>query len=196
MPVRARKGVAGLLVHRQRGRDVEQHQALHRPGVVSRQTVRHAGAAVVRQHGKARVAQMPHHRQHFGTHDALAVEQMRGVADGFGGISVAAQVGQHQREVLRQRRGHLVPDRAGLRMAVQQQQRWAVAARQHVDVLTVGRGDAVRRKARKQVWVVHAPDGKSDASVYKWTENHFIQKSNARIDPPWTPFPTCAFLPC
>ena len=54
MPVGAREGLVGLLVHRERRRDVQQHQAPHRLGVVERQPVRHARAAIVRQHVEAR----------------------------------------------------------------------------------------------------------------------------------------------
>ena len=43
----AREGLVGLLVHGQGGRDVQQHQARHRVGVIGREAVRHAGAAVV-----------------------------------------------------------------------------------------------------------------------------------------------------
>ena len=66
-----------MLVHIQRGRDVQQHQARDGRRMIQPQPVRDARATVMRQHLVAFVPQRAHQRRHVLGHDALG---MRGVA--------------------------------------------------------------------------------------------------------------------
>ena len=96
--------------------------------MIGRQTMRHACAAVVRQHLEALEAVMPHRGQRVERHFPLAVVAMRVVGGWAARIAVAAQVHQHDREMRGQRGRHAMPDEVRLRMTMQQQERPAVAA--------------------------------------------------------------------
>ena len=128
MPIRPGKSVAGVVVHGQRGRDVEQQQAAHGGGRIHGQAVRHAGTPVVRQHIEALKTMGLHDRQRVQRHLALAVVGMVGIDGGPRRIAVTAQVHQHQTVRLRQHRRHAVPHHHALRVAVQQQQGWSLPA--------------------------------------------------------------------
>jgi hypothetical protein len=58
-------------------------------------------------------------------------------------IAVTAQVGGDHRKAFGERGRDLVPDRAGLRMAVQQQKRRSAAARHRVNPDAVDRGRCI-----------------------------------------------------
>ena len=158
VPVGARKGLAGLLVHGQRGRNVQQHQTLHAGGIVHGQPVRHARAPVMRQHAEMLMAQPCHQPQQVAGHGALAVVHMLGVAGRARGVAIAAQVGQHQGELLRQPGRDAVPDGAGLRVAVHQQQGRPLAAHPGVDLHPVIDRDALLAQARHPWICVHPGD--------------------------------------
>ena len=128
MPVGTGEGFGGALVHRQRWRDVEQHQPCQCLGLVQGQPVRHARAAVVGADGKARVAEVAHHRQRIGGHRPLAVQRVVGRGRQACAVATATQVHRHHRESLGQRAGHGVPHGVRLRVAMQQQQRRPRAA--------------------------------------------------------------------
>ncbi|MNT30631.1 hypothetical protein D3C72_1664370 [compost metagenome] len=121
VPVGCGKGHAGALVHRQRGRDVQQHGAADRVRMVHAQPVRDAGTAVVAAQRKALEAERGHQRHLVLRHGALAVVCVVGQPGGLVAVAIAAQVRGHYREMPRQLTGHLVPDHMRLRMAVQQQ---------------------------------------------------------------------------
>ena len=95
--------------------------------MIGRQAMRHARAAVVRQHLETIEAVVLHHRHRIGRHLALAVDTVLGIGRRPAGIAVAAQVHQDDRESLGQQRRNAVPDHMGLRMPMQQQQRGASA---------------------------------------------------------------------
>ena len=71
VPVSTRKGVRGLVVHGQRGRNIQQHQPLDRARVIRCKPMRHPRAPVVRQHLKMIKAVVLHHCQRVLRHLAL-----------------------------------------------------------------------------------------------------------------------------
>ena len=83
-------------------------------------------------------------------HGALGVGLVLGIARRRGAGAVAAQVGEHQRDVARKLGRDLVPAHVGLRVAVQQQQRRTGAAGAHEDLGAV-RLDAMLGEAGKEV---------------------------------------------
>ena len=97
--VGARESHVGLLVHRECRRDVEQRELRHGAGVIEREPVRDARAAVVAAHRIALVAERAHQRGEVGGHRTLAVVGVQRLAARLVGVAVAAQVGQHQPEV-------------------------------------------------------------------------------------------------
>ncbi|EDT37404.1 hypothetical protein BamMEX5DRAFT_6816 [Burkholderia ambifaria MEX-5] len=121
--IRGRERTVGLLVHRERRRDVEQHHPFDGRRMIEREPVRDARAAIVRAHVELLEAEMPHHGDLVGRHRAFRIRRMPRVARRPARRAVAAQVGRDHREVIRQRRGDAMPDHVGLRMAVQQQKR-------------------------------------------------------------------------
>ncbi|MDH6595116.1 hypothetical protein M2165_005005 [Variovorax sp. TBS-050B] len=114
VPVGAGERIGGVLVHRERGRDVEQQHAIDRIRMVRSQTVGHARAAVVRQHAEALEAVVPHRGQRIERHSPLAVGDVRRVGRGAARIAVAAQVDRDHGEALGERWRHAVPDRMRL----------------------------------------------------------------------------------
>ena len=118
MPVSPCKGLGGLGVHGQRGRDVEQDHLAHRLWVVHAQPVGHTGPSVMRQHMKLVKAQALHQNHLVLRHAALGISGMVRAALGFGRVAITPQVGRHHAEMLGQSGGHLVPNRQGLRVPV------------------------------------------------------------------------------
>ena len=108
-----------VLEHRLGGHHVERGEGADLRGMVERHAVAHAGAAVVADHVKAVEAQRCHHVDLVLRRGALAmvVEVVRGR---LAAVAVAAQVGRHHRVVRGERRRHLVPHQAVLRIAVEQ----------------------------------------------------------------------------
>ena len=127
--VRGRERAVGLLVHGERRRDVEHRDAFDRLGMVEREPVRDAPAAVVADEREARVAERAHDRDHVGRHRALRVGRVQGIGRGLRRVAVAAQVGADDGAPARERGRDLVPHRVRLRIAVQQQERRAAARR-------------------------------------------------------------------
>ena len=97
--------------------------AFEPPGMVERQPVGDAAAAVVAGEAEAHVAERFHHLDHRIRHGALGVGRVLGVGSRRIRPAVAGQVRDDQAEALRQRRRHAMPHHVGLRIAVQQQQR-------------------------------------------------------------------------
>lgn len=128
MPVGAREGHAGALVHGERGRDVEHREALDRLRVVHGEAVGDAPAAVVAREAETRVAQRGHRGHEVLRHLALRVRGVPFVRRRLARLPVAAQVRRDHGEAPCQPRRHLVPEGVGLRIAVQQQERRAGAA--------------------------------------------------------------------
>jgi len=130
--------------------DVEQGGAFDALGMIPQQPVRDAGAAVVPRHAKALEAERLHRLDLVLRQCALGVGGKIGPGRRLRTVAVAAQVGDHQREVLRQSRRHLAPHHMRLRIAVQQEQRRPAATRHQVDFGTGG-GDAALCKPGKEI---------------------------------------------
>ena len=113
------EGLVGAGVHRRRGGDVEQGEALDPLRMVQGQAVGDAPAPVVTDDGEPVVAERPHHRHRVRRHGALGVRGVALPARGLVRIAVAAQVHGHDHAALGQARGDVEPGRQGLRVAVQ-----------------------------------------------------------------------------
>ena len=90
--------------------------------------MRHARAAIVRQHVEAPEVEMAHQRDLVGGHRPLRVVGVVGGAFRLGGVAIAAQVGGDHGEMLGQLAGELVPDDMRLWVAVLQEQARPAAA--------------------------------------------------------------------
>ena len=90
--------------------------------------MRDAPAAIVAREPEAREAERAHHLHHVGRHRALRVAGVAASLVGLRRIAIAAQVGAHDGERLRERGRDPMPHRVRLRIAVQQQQRRTAAA--------------------------------------------------------------------
>ncbi len=110
---------------------IEDDEALHGIGVVQRETVRHAGAAVVPDHREPVVAELAHEFHAVLRHDPLGVREVVGGRGRFGGLAVAAQVRADHRVTRGEQRRDHVPRRVSTRMTVQQHHRRARAAVPH-----------------------------------------------------------------
>ena len=75
----------------------------------------------MREHSKRFVTQRAHQVDLILRHAALRIIAVIGQALWFAAIAVTAQIRRHDGEVFRQLGHDLVPDRVGLRMAVEQQ---------------------------------------------------------------------------
>ena len=127
-----------------------------RSRMVEREPVRDAAAAVVADHREALVAERAHQRDQVGGHRPLAVlrvvERGRRCRRGLGRVAVAAQVGDDEAEVGRQRARDAPPHRVRLRIAVQQQQRRlgriAAGASEQLDLADPDAGRSRIRRTR------------------------------------------------
>jgi hypothetical protein len=114
------------------GRDDVQHRQLeHALGVIERHAVGAAPAAIVPGHAEALEAELPHDREAVARHRPLGVGLVIGRRRRLRALPVAAQVDGDDGEVLREPRRHPVPRHVRLRVAVQEQERRAVAAVPH-----------------------------------------------------------------
>ena len=128
-----RPGGVGAAPHLAGRDDVDGDERGDRLGMVERQAVGDAPAAVVAGNHEARMPQRAHDGQAVLGHGALGIDGVLGVSGRRGAGAVAAQIGNDQSAVAGELRGDLVPDDVGLRIAVQQQQRRAGAAGAGVD---------------------------------------------------------------
>ncbi|MEY9460959.1 hypothetical protein ABH973_001372 [Bradyrhizobium ottawaense] len=111
------------------GRQDIEHRELRQPaGMVEREAIGDAAAAVVAGQREVHVTEPLHHLHHRLGHRALAVGDVQRIALGHVGPAIARQIGDDQREVLGQLRRDLVPHHMGLGEAVQEQQRRPAAA--------------------------------------------------------------------
>jgi hypothetical protein len=132
----SRSGLSELhrraLVHRQRRRDVEQHERSHGVRVVEREAVRDAAAAIVAANEEPVVAEAAHEVAYIERHRALAVRRVIGGTFGFVRVAVAAQIRHHEGIATLQSLGYGMPNRVRLRKPVQQQQRRSTGARRGI----------------------------------------------------------------
>ena len=101
--------------------------------MIERQAVGDSPATVVAGDEEAFEAELLHDGNLVTGHRALGIRLVVGGGRRLGAVAVAAQVGDHHAEVLRQARRHQVPHHLGLRKAMQQQERRTVAAMSNVD---------------------------------------------------------------
>ena len=125
----------GALEVMQRRDDVHGAEPFDRLRRVERQAVRDAGAAVMRDDPEALEAESAHQRHHVRRHGALGIGARGRRGRRLGGQPVAAQVRADHGEAPRQGRRDLCHMACGLRIAVQQQQRRAVAAAAEAEAL-------------------------------------------------------------
>ncbi len=132
-----------------RWQDVQDPELGQRLGVIQRQAVGNARAAIMADHGEASVPQRLHQRQHLLAHDAL------GIVAGIGGrrrrvaVAVALEVWANHGEVARQLGRDLVPGHVGLRKAVQQQEGRAAAAEPDIEVEAANRDPPLFETGKK-----------------------------------------------
>jgi hypothetical protein len=156
-------GQAEVAVHRlphvQLWQDVQRRQAGDGLGVVEGQTVADQRPVVMADDGEPVVAQRGHQLAHVGGHDPLGVALVARVAGRLVTVAVAAQVGADHGEPLGQRWRNRVPGDMGLRVAVQQDHRRAVAGhgglQHHLSRLDTPAGEPGQQ--RHQDLVPHAP---------------------------------------
>ena len=112
-----------------------------------------AGAAVVADDVEAIEAQRRHHLDLIPRRGALAM-LVEVVGGRLAAVAVAAQVRHHHRVVRGKRRRHLVPHHVGLRVAVEQEERRALAALHQI--YGGGRGlDPGLGEVVEHAWLVH-----------------------------------------
>src|SRR5579872_1024084 len=105
-----------------------------------------APAPIVSGNRKSFEAERTHRRNLIVRSRALRIDQMCLVAWGLIAVAVAAQIGCHDSEVLRQHRRDFVPHHVRLRIAVKKQKRRTAATDSGIDVKTVCAGEAPRCK--------------------------------------------------
>ena len=108
--------------------DVEDRRARDLLRLIEAHAVEHAGAAVVAGGVEAGKPERRHHLDLIGRHGAERIRGVVGAARRLLGIAIAAQIGGHYGEFLRQPRGEFVPGQVRERIAVHQQQRRPLAA--------------------------------------------------------------------
>ena len=116
------------LPHRHGRQDVEQDEPLDPAGMVERQAIGDAGAAVMADHREAIEAERAHRGDDVLAHAALAVERLAAVAMWRCRPAIAAQIRADDGVRLGQLARHLVPLGMGLREAVDQHHRRSLAA--------------------------------------------------------------------
>ena len=132
------------------GQDVDERGALHPVGMVEAHACDGAGAAVMPGREEVAITELLHHLDLVLRHRAERVVDAVGAgivrADA---VAVAAQIGRDDMKMLGEPVGDLVPGDMRHWVAVQQQQRWAVAAVAQMDARAAvigGRGLDIRRR--------------------------------------------------
>ena len=91
--------------------------------MIEREAISDTPAAIVPDDIEAIVAERGHHLGHIERHRALGVGQMFRVGRRLAAVAIAAQIGNHQGELLREARRDLMPDDVILWISVDEQQR-------------------------------------------------------------------------
>jgi len=138
------------LPHLGRRHDVQRGEAFDAGWMVEREAVGDAAAAIMAGEAELRVAERSHQLDHALRHRALVVGRVVFVRFWRGGCAIAWQVGHHQCEVIRELWRHAMPEDMRLRIAVQQQQRWAFAADPREQLARRG-FDLARGESREQI---------------------------------------------
>ena len=132
MEPREREIAVHVLEGRLGGHHVERGEGAHLRGVVERHAVADASTAIVPHHVKAIEAERRHRLDLVPRRGALAMV-VEVVGSGLAAVAVAAQVRCHHGVVRREPGRHLVPHGMGLRVAVEQQERRALATFHQID---------------------------------------------------------------
>ena len=144
------EGHIGPLEMLDRRDHVHDRELRHTLRVVERQPVRDARAAIVRHDAEGLVAERMHQLDHVARHCPLRVRRVVGARRRFERTAVAAQVGGYHGVVPREPRCNPVPHRMGLRVAVQEQQGWPLAAAAQAQ-LALGHRDVLESEPGKEV---------------------------------------------
>src|SRR5436190_6053371 len=120
-------------IHFASGNDVEHSELRHRSRVVESHAMRDPPSAVVTDDEERFMTQGPHRLDLALGHGALGIVAVAVKPAGLFAVSVAAQVGGDHPESLRELGRDAVPDRVGLRIAVQQEQRRSHAPVDEID---------------------------------------------------------------
>src|SRR6266853_2528887 len=120
-------------VHFARGNDVEHGDLFHRSGMVQRHAMRDPPSAGVTDDEERFMTEGPHRLDLVLRHGALGIIRMIGKPVGLLAVSVTAKVRGDHPESLRELGRNAVPDRVGLRIAVQEEQRRSHAAMDEID---------------------------------------------------------------
>src|SRR5882672_11097112 len=139
-------------IHFARGNDVEHGDLLHRSGMVQRHAMRDPPSAVVTDDAERLMTQGAHRLDLVLGHGALGIIDVVGKPVGLLAVAVAAQVRGDHPESLRELGRDAVPDRVGLRIAVQEEQRRSHAAVNEIDRRTA-RPDAPALEAGEELAV-------------------------------------------
>src|SRR5665213_1742646 len=108
--------------------DIEHGEPRQPPGMIEREAIGHPAAAIVPGEREMYVAELLHRFHHRLRHRALGVGRMIRVALRHVGPAIARQIGDDQREGVREFGRDAMPLHMGLRKTVQQQQRRPLAA--------------------------------------------------------------------
>ena len=154
--------------HRPGRHDVEQSKPFDASGMIERQPIADAAAAVMAGEAKAHVSQRLHHLDHGCCHRALGVGRVLGIGGRGVGPAVAGQIRNDQAEALRQGRRNPVPHDIGLRIAMQQQERRPLPAGARKDAPGCGADPAASRSRDKgRRGRTSRPPGRNDVGLRK-----------------------------
>ena len=143
-------------VHGRGRRDIEDGDALHGIGMVERQPMGHARAAVVSYDAEPVMAERPHQRHLVSGHGAFRVVAVLIAAGRTRGVTIAAQVrGDDGKTRGNQLRSDRIPGGVGLRMAVQKQHGGSASGLRAMDPHTGLDLDVERGETRQEFGVGH-----------------------------------------
>src|SRR5579862_7357457 len=112
-----------------RGHDVQQRDSKHAVRMVERHTMRGARPAVVSSHEEAIMAERSHHVNLILSHGTERVmDVFQTTIRGAYTVAITAQVGRYHVESLGQGSGDFVPGCVRERVAMEQEERWALTA--------------------------------------------------------------------
>ena len=115
MPVAEAEGHIGAPVHLARRHDVEHGELLDGVGMIERQAIGDASAAVMPGDGEALEAEMAHEGDLVARHRPLRIGLVIRRRRRLGAVAIAAQIRRDHGEIPRQPRRDLVPHDVGLR---------------------------------------------------------------------------------
>ncbi len=103
--------------------DIEDGKTVNKRRMIQGQAICHAAAAIVPRNAETSKSEACHHSNHVPRHGALRIRFVVARGGWTTALSISAQIGANNAELLRQQRRHPPPHQVGLREAVKQQQR-------------------------------------------------------------------------